>query len=67
MCYLTKIMGKAGQISFSAVGSLFSDSFLDKEIKAKAEKAAILLGHKSLAVYMVNIIDENATQASSHQ
>ncbi len=39
------------------------DMRLDKEVKARVEKAAILLGHKSLTEYLVNIMDENATQA----
>lgn len=38
------------------------DMRLDKEVKAKAEKASALLGLKSLTEYVVNLIDENATQ-----
>lgn len=38
------------------------DMRLDKEIKAKAEKAAALLGVKSLTEYIVKLIDDNATQ-----
>jgi len=38
------------------------DMRLNKEVKAKAEKAAALLGLKSLTEYVVNLIDENATQ-----
>ncbi len=39
------------------------DMRLDEEVKARAEKAAILLGHKSLTEYVVKIMDENASQA----
>ncbi len=38
------------------------DMRLKKEVKAKAEKASALLGLKSLTEYVVNLIDENATQ-----
>ncbi len=38
------------------------DMRLNKEVKAKAEKASALLGLKSLTEYVVNLIDENATQ-----
>ncbi|MBW1841549.1 MAG: DUF1778 domain-containing protein [Deltaproteobacteria bacterium] len=38
------------------------DMRLNKEIKAKAEKASALLGLKSLTEYVVNLIDDNATQ-----
>lgn len=38
------------------------DIRLDKEIKAKAEKASALLGHKSLTEYVVRLMDEDATQ-----
>ncbi len=38
------------------------DIRLDKEIKAKAEKASALLGLKSLTDYVVKLMDENATQ-----
>jgi uncharacterized protein (DUF1778 family) len=38
------------------------DMRLNKEIKAKAEKASALLGLKSLTEYIVNLIDENSTQ-----
>ncbi len=34
----------------------------NEEIKAKAEKASALLGLKSLTDYIVNLIDENASQ-----
>jgi uncharacterized protein (DUF1778 family) len=35
---------------------------LDKEIKTKAEKAAALLGMKSLTEYAVKLIDEDASR-----
>jgi uncharacterized protein (DUF1778 family) len=38
------------------------DMRLDKEIKAKAEKAMALLGHKSLTDYIVKLMDEDASQ-----
>jgi hypothetical protein len=38
------------------------DMRLDEEIKAKAEKASVLLGLKSLTEYIVRLIDDNATQ-----
>lgn len=38
------------------------DMRLDKNIKAKAEKASALLGHKSLTDYVVSIINDNASQ-----
>ncbi len=38
------------------------DMRLDKEVKAKAEKASALLGLKSLTEYVVNLIDENSTK-----
>ncbi len=38
------------------------DMRLNKEIKAKAEKASALLGLKSLTEYIVNLIDENSSQ-----
>ncbi len=38
------------------------DMRLDQEIKRKAEKAAALLGLKSLTEYVVKLIDDNATQ-----
>ena len=38
------------------------DMRLNKEVKAKAEKASVLLGLKSLTEYVVNLIDENATK-----
>ncbi len=38
------------------------DMRLDKEIKAKAEKAMALLGHKSLTDYVVHLMDEDASQ-----
>jgi len=38
------------------------DMRLDKNIKAKAEKASALLGMKSLTEYLVRLIDDNATQ-----
>ncbi len=38
------------------------DIRLDKDIKAKAEKASALLGLKSLTEYVVGLMDENATQ-----
>lgn len=38
------------------------DMRLNKEVKEKAEKASALLGLKSLTEYIVNLIDEDATQ-----
>ena len=38
------------------------DMRLDKEVKAKAEKASALLGLKSLTEYVVKLIDENSTK-----
>jgi uncharacterized protein (DUF1778 family) len=38
------------------------DMRLNKEIKAKAEKASALLGLKSLTEYVVNLINNDATQ-----
>ncbi len=38
------------------------DMRLNEEIKTKAEKASALLGIKSLTDYIVNLIDENASQ-----
>ncbi len=38
------------------------DMRLDEQIKAKAEKASALLGHKSLTDYVVSILNENATK-----
>ena len=38
------------------------DVRLNKEIKAKAEKASALLGLKSITDYVVRLIDNNATQ-----
>lgn len=38
------------------------DMRLDEEVKAKAEKASALLGMKSLKEYVVQLMDENATQ-----
>jgi uncharacterized protein (DUF1778 family) len=38
------------------------DMRLNKDIKAKAEKASSLLGLKSLTEYVVKLIDDNATQ-----
>jgi len=38
------------------------DIRLDKDVKAKAEKASALLGLKSLTEYVVRLMDENATQ-----
>ena len=38
------------------------DMRLNKDIKAKAEKASALLGLKSITEYVVNLIDENATK-----
>ncbi|TVQ66328.1 MAG: DUF1778 domain-containing protein [Oceanospirillales bacterium] len=37
------------------------DIRLDEEVKAKAEKAAALLGLKSLTEYVVRLMDEDAT------
>lgn len=38
------------------------DIRLDEDIKAKAEKAAALLGLKSLTEYVVRLMDQDATQ-----
>lgn len=38
------------------------DMRLDEHIKAKAEKASVLLGHKSLTDYVVSILNENSTR-----
>ena len=38
------------------------DIRLDEDIKARAEKAAALLGLKSLTEYVVRLMDEDATQ-----
>ena len=38
------------------------DMRLDKEVKEKAEKASALLGLNSLTEYIVNLIEEDATQ-----
>ncbi|WP_252178298.1 DUF1778 domain-containing protein [Endozoicomonas sp. 4G] len=38
------------------------DIRLNEEIKAKAEKATALLGLKSLTEYVVNLMDEDASQ-----
>lgn len=38
------------------------DIRLDEDIKVKAEKASALLGLKSLTDYVVQLIDDNATQ-----
>jgi uncharacterized protein (DUF1778 family) len=38
------------------------DMRLNKEIKAKAEKASALLGIKSLTEYVVNLINNDATE-----
>ena len=38
------------------------DMRLDKEIKAKAEKASALLGMKSLTEYIVKLVDDDATR-----
>lgn len=38
------------------------DMRLNKEVKAKAEKASALLGLKSLTEYVVNLINDDATQ-----
>lgn len=44
------------------------DISIDKDIKAKAEKASVLLGMKSLNEYVVRLIDENATRViEEHQ
>jgi uncharacterized protein (DUF1778 family) len=44
------------------MGTARLDIRLDEEIKAKAEKAAMLLGLKSLTEYVVRLMDEDATQ-----
>jgi uncharacterized protein (DUF1778 family) len=38
------------------------DMRLDEEVKAKAEKAAALLGMKSLTEYVVRLMDDDATK-----
>lgn len=38
------------------------DMRLDEDVKARAEKASALLGMKSLKEYVVQLMDENATQ-----
>ncbi len=38
------------------------DMRLSKEVKEKAEKASALLGLKSLTEYVVNLINDDATQ-----
>ncbi len=38
------------------------DIRLDEESKAKAEKASVLLGLKSLTEYVVRLMDEDATR-----
>jgi uncharacterized protein (DUF1778 family) len=38
------------------------DMRLEEEVKAKAEKAAALLGMKSLKEYVVQLMDENSTR-----
>jgi len=38
------------------------DMRLDEKVKAKAEKAAALLGLKSLTEYVVRLMDENASR-----
>ena len=38
------------------------DMRLNKEVKAKAEKASALLGMKSLTEYIVHLINDDATQ-----
>ena len=44
------------------------DIRLDKNIKAKAEKASVLLDMKSLNEYVVRLIDEDATRViEEHQ
>ncbi len=35
---------------------------LDEQVKAKAEKASVLLGHTSLTDYVVSILNENSTK-----
>ena len=35
---------------------------LDKQIKAKFEKASVLLGYRSLTDYVVSVLNENSTQ-----
>jgi len=41
------------------------DICLDEEIKAKAEKASVLLGLKSLTEYIVRLMDEDSTRVIS--
>ena len=38
------------------------DMRLDEKVKAKAEKASVLLGHKSLTDYVVSLLNENSTK-----
>ena len=35
---------------------------INKEVKAKAEKASALLGYNNLTEYVTNLIEENASQ-----
>jgi len=44
------------------MGTTRLDVRLDEKIKAKAEKASILLGMKSLTEYVVRLMDEDATK-----
>jgi len=38
------------------------DMRLDEAVKVKAEKATVLLGHKSLTEYIVKLMDQDATK-----
>ena len=44
------------------MGTTRLDMRLDEKIKAKAEKASVLLGMKSLTEYVVRLMDEDATK-----
>ena len=44
------------------MGTTRLDVRLDEKIKAKAEKASVLLGMKSLTEYVVRLMDEDATK-----
>lgn len=44
------------------MGTTRLDMRLDEKIKAKAEKASLLLGMKSLTEYVVRLMDEDATK-----
>jgi uncharacterized protein (DUF1778 family) len=55
----TQFFRTISERSYMATARL--DMRLSEEIKAKAEKASALLGHKSLTEYVVKIMDEHAS------